>query len=195
MWEAPHLCCLLGRFEAAAALLIHLGAGGTACISDDHSIGTWSVFCGCIGAIWVKILWSRGAENIGELCLKKQEEVCLVEELLTINGSKEELLRLHDLEQPLDVGENLDDHLLLSQLHVGVVAMCAVVDDTVHVQVEVVHHRHVSAGYRLVDERVPLAQPSVELGDPCSVPTRSVKIISSDGAIVQFMTWRLNLSA
>jgi hypothetical protein len=92
---------------------------------------------------------------------------------LTIYCSKEELLWLDDLEEPLYVGENLEDHLLFCQLNVRVIAMSTIVDDAVHVQVKVVDYGHLRACYGLVDQRIPLAEPAVEFGDSCKNYTRS----------------------
>ena len=69
----------------------------------------------------------------------------------TVNSSKEKLLRLDDLEELLYVGEDLQDHLLLCELYIGVIAVCTVVNDAIHVQVEVVNDWHMRAGNGLVD--------------------------------------------
>ena len=84
--------------------------------------------------------------------------------LLTINRSEQQLLGLHDLEELLKVLEDLDNHLVLRELYIRIVSMRAVVDDAIHVQVQVVDHGHMGAGYGLIDQRVPLTQPSVKFG-------------------------------
>ena len=91
----------------------------------------------------------------------------------TVNGHEEQLLRLHDLEQLVQVVENFHNHLRLRQLGARIIAMRAVVDDAVHVQVQVVDLGDVGLRNGLVDQRIPLAQPPVELGDACS-PTYTI---------------------
>lgn len=46
--------------------------------------------------------------------------------------------------------------------------MGTVVDDAVHVQVQVVKYRNVGFRDRLVNARIPLTQPAVELRYPCT---------------------------
>ena len=86
----------------------------------------------------------------------------------TVDSHEEQLLWLHDLDQLLQVRKDLDNHLRLCQPRAGVVAVRAVVDDAVHVQVQVVHDWHAGAGNGLVDERVALAEPAVKLWDACA---------------------------
>ena len=91
----------------------------------------------------------------------------------TIDGHEEQLLRLYDLEELLQIPKDLDDHLLLCDFPSGVVPVCAIVDDAIHVQVKVVDYWHVRFCYRLIYKRIPLTQPPVELWNTCS-GTRSV---------------------
>lgn len=56
-----------------------------------------------------------------------------VKEQLTINCHKEELLRLDNMEQLVEIAEYTHDHLVFSEFDLGVVAVCAVVYDAVHV--------------------------------------------------------------
>ena len=58
----------------------------------------------------------------------------------TIDSHKEGALRADDVEEMINVGENLSKDLLLSDAEerIDVVGMRAVVDDAVHVQIEVV---------------------------------------------------------
>ena len=93
--------------------------------------------------------------------------------MYTVDGHEEQLLGLHDLEQLVHVVEDLHDHLRLCKLGARVVAMRAVVDDAVHVQVQVVDLGDVGLRDGLVDEWVSLAHPSVELGDACSQTQKS----------------------
>ena len=70
------------------------------------------------------------------------------------------------MDELVKVVEDLQDHVLLRELHGRVVAVRARVDDPVHVEVEVVHGRRSVDPDRLAQEGVPLAQPSEELGNP-----------------------------
>lgn len=86
----------------------------------------------------------------------------------TVDSHEQELLRLSNADELVEVVEDFQNHVLLRQPDAALrIAMGAVVDHAVHVQVQVVDDRHDRAATRLVDERIPLAQPSVELGDTC----------------------------
>ena len=85
----------------------------------------------------------------------------------TVNGHEEEFLGLDYLKQLLQVVEDLYDHLRFCELCAWIIAMRAVVDDPVHVQIQVVHFWHVGLCNRLIDERVSLAQPSIKLRNTC----------------------------
>ena len=91
----------------------------------------------------------------------------------TVNGHEEQLLGLHDLEQLVQVVEDFNNHLRLRELRSRIIAMRTVVDDAVHVQVQVVNLGDVGLRNGLIDEGVPLAQPPVKLGDACS-PTYTI---------------------
>ncbi len=71
------------------------------------------------------------------------------------------------MEKPVQVSEDAHYHLIFRELDVGVVAVRAVVDDAVHVQIKVIHDRHNRGPSRHVDQRVALAEPSIKLGDAC----------------------------
>ena len=85
----------------------------------------------------------------------------------TVNGHEEKLLGLHDLEQLLQVVEHFDNHFCLCQFCAWIIAMRAIVDDPIHIQVQVVYFWHVGFCYGLIHEWVSLAQPSVELWNTC----------------------------
>ena len=86
---------------------------------------------------------------------------------LTVHGHEQQLLRLHDAEQLVQILEDPQDHLGFRHLGTRVVAVRAVVDDSVHVEVERVDLGDVRAEDGLVDERIALGEPAVELGDAC----------------------------
>ena len=52
---------------------------------------------------------------------------------LTINSHEQQSLWLYNLEQLVQVGENLDNHFVLGEFRAWVVAVCAVMYDTIHV--------------------------------------------------------------
>ena len=89
----------------------------------------------------------------------------------TVDGHEEELLGLDLAEQMLDVVEDLDEHLIFGKPclggRVGVV-VGAVVNDTVHVEVEVIELGNAVFGDELGYGRIPLREPAEELGDTCS---------------------------
>lgn len=60
---------------------------------------------------------------------------------LTIYGHEQNLLRLDDLNQLLKVGKNLEHHGLLVIFDVSAVCMCAIMNDSIHVQVKIVDLR------------------------------------------------------
>lgn len=53
--------------------------------------------------------------------------------MLTINSHEQQSLWLYNLEQLVQVGENLDNHFVLGEFRAWVVAVCAVMYDTIHV--------------------------------------------------------------
>lgn len=55
--------------------------------------------------------------------------------LLTVDGHEQQLPRLDDLNQLVDVMKDLDHHIVLGQLDLALVRMGAIVDDAVHVQI------------------------------------------------------------
>ena len=87
--------------------------------------------------------------------------------LLTIDCSKKKLLWLDDLEKLLNIGKNLEYHFLLCQLDIGGIAMSAVVNNSIHVQVQVVNDGDMCAGYWLIDEGVSFTQPAIKLWNAC----------------------------
>ena len=95
-------------------------------------------------------------------------DISITDEGHTIYGHEQQLLRLHNLEELLQIPEDLYDHLLFCYLPSWVIPMRAVVDDTVHVQVQVVDHWHVCFCYRLIYKRVPLAQPPIKFRNTCN---------------------------
>ena len=58
---------------------------------------------------------------------------------VTINGHEKQPLWLHNLKKLVQVGEDFDNHFLFGELCAWIVAMRAVVYDTIHIQVEVVN--------------------------------------------------------
>ncbi len=51
----------------------------------------------------------------------------------TVYGHEEQLLRLYNLEELLQIPKDLDDHLLLRDLPSRVIPVSAIVDDAIHV--------------------------------------------------------------
>ena len=86
--------------------------------------------------------------------------------MLTVYGSKEKLLWLDNVEEPVYVLKCLQHHLFLCELDIGVISMGAIMDNAVHVQIEVVIDRYVCAGTWLICQRISLAEPAKEFGDP-----------------------------
>ena len=64
--------------------------------------------------------------------------------------------------------ENVLENLLLadSEVRIVIVGVRADVDDSVHVQVEVVKLRNLVFLHNFTETGIPLTEPSVELGDP-----------------------------
>jgi hypothetical protein len=90
---------------------------------------------------------------------------------LTINRHEHQFAWLHDVDQLVQVAEDAYDHLRLCQLQVGVVRMRTVMNNAIHVQVQVVHlGRGLCCCDWHVEQWVPLTEPAVELGDSCKVP-------------------------
>lgn len=88
--------------------------------------------------------------------------------LRTVDGQEHELLGLGDLDEFVQVHEDAQHHLCLCQAQRGVVRVRAVVDDAVHVEVQVVDLRgRLGRCHGHIKERIPLAQPPVELWYPC----------------------------
>lgn len=85
----------------------------------------------------------------------------------TVDCHKQQLLRLDDMHQLVQILKSLGDHLIFGELPTGVVAVSTVVYDAVHVEVEVVNQGNLSSCYRLVYKRVPLAEPTIKLRDAC----------------------------
>mmetsp|Transcript_31089 Transcript_31089/g.61556 ORF Transcript_31089/g.61556 Transcript_31089/m.61556 type:complete len:243 (-) Transcript_31089:185-913(-) len=87
----------------------------------------------------------------------------------TVHGHVHAHFRTHDLgHDAVEVRDDARHHLALTQGggHVHARGVGAPVDDAVHVQVQVVEFGEEGAGGQdLVDVRVPLRQPAVELGD------------------------------
>ena len=73
-----------------------------------------------------------------------------------VDGHKHELLGLDDVEQLVEVHEDLFDHLFFRQFDVWVVPVRAIMDDAIHIEVEVVDDRDDGGTARLVDQRVAL---------------------------------------
>lgn len=67
----------------------------------------------------------------------------------------------------LDVVKHGNEHLLLRNAYRGIiiVVVCTIVNDTVHVQVEVIEFRYPIFCDELGDGRISLAHPSEEFGD------------------------------
>ena len=97
--------------------------------------------------------------------------------VLTINCHKQQPLWLYNLKQLVQVAKDLDDHFLLGKRGAWVISVCAVVNDAVHVQVQVVYERSFANIGWLVEQGVSFAQPSVELGDACG-NTRQLSQVS-----------------
>lgn len=91
---------------------------------------------------------------------------------VTINCHEQQLLWLDNLEQLVKVAKDFDNHFLLSQLGSRIVAMRAVVDDSIHVKVEVVYKRGLANIGWLVEQGISLTQPTVKLRDAC-IPCES----------------------
>ena len=88
--------------------------------------------------------------------------------LVTVNCHEKQPLRLDNLEQLVKVAKKFDDHFFFSQLGARVISVCAIVDDSIHVKVKVVHKRGLSNIGWLVEQGISLAQPAVELWDACA---------------------------
>ncbi len=69
------------------------------------------------------------------------------------------------MEEFIKVGKDTHNHLIFRHFDVWVVAMCAIVDDAVHIEVEVVNDGDNGSPARLIDERVALAKPAVKFRD------------------------------
>ena len=93
--------------------------------------------------------------------------------MLTINGHKEQPLWLDNLKQLVKVGENLDYHLLLSELRARIIAVRTIVNDAVHVEVQIVNYRRFANISWLVEQRVSFAQPAIEFRNPCRTLLRA----------------------
>ena len=57
---------------------------------------------------------------------------------LTINCHKQQPLWLYNLKELVQIAEDFDDHLFLRKRCAWIVSMCAVVNDAIHVQIQVV---------------------------------------------------------
>lgn len=72
--------------------------------------------------------------------LTQQPSTALMSWKLTIDCHEQQLLGLDDLKQAVQVIEDAYNHLCLCELGIGVVSVGAVVDDAIHVQVQIVYH-------------------------------------------------------
>jgi hypothetical protein len=86
----------------------------------------------------------------------------------TINGHVQELLGLCYADQAFNIHEYAMHHLLLRYCSLScIIRMCAVVNDAVHVQVQVVDFNRFIRNL-LKHQWVPLREPSKELGNSCT---------------------------
>ncbi len=85
----------------------------------------------------------------------------------TVDGHKQQFAGLNNFKELFQVFEYPDKHLVFAELEVGVVAVGTVVDDAVHVEVQVVKLREGTRANGLVDKGVALREPAVKLGDTC----------------------------
>lgn len=85
----------------------------------------------------------------------------------TINGHEKQSLWLDNLKQLVKVGEDLDDHLLLSQLGAWIVSVRTIMNDAIHIQVQVVDQRSFANIGWLIEQRISLAQPAIERRNAC----------------------------
>lgn len=143
--------------------------------------------CSCLSPAShdTQILWgSRRLEGFTAqltVTLTLHGGMALIIVTLTIDGREKQLLRLHNLEQPINVFKCLQNHLLLCELDVRVIAMSAIVNDAIHVQVEVIEYRNIGAGTGLIGEWISLTQPSEELWNPCKTKSEVVQSLPQFG--------------
>ena len=87
-----------------------------------------------------------------------------------VDGEVEPFHGPDEVNKPVNVPANAEDHVLHGQslCHLVVLRVGAVVDDAIHVEVEVVElwQSEVVLRDRVVDQRIPLTKPFVETGDP-----------------------------
>ena len=88
--------------------------------------------------------------------------------MVTVDCHEQQPLWLDNLEQLVKIAKDFDDHFFFSQFGAGIVAMCAIVDDSIHVKVKVVHKRGLANIGWLVEQGISLAQPAVEFRDTCA---------------------------
>jgi hypothetical protein len=87
----------------------------------------------------------------------------------TIDCQEDQPAGLHDLYEFVEVSKDTHDHLGLGELESWVICMRAVVDDAVHVEVEVVDlWRRIRRSDGHVEQRIALTEPAVKLGDSCA---------------------------
>lgn len=87
---------------------------------------------------------------------------------LTVYCHEQHLLWLDYLHQLLQVCKDLQHHGMLIVLDVSSVCVRAVVDDPIHVQVQVVDlWGTLRCRDLLIEQGIPLGEPSVKLGDTC----------------------------
>lgn len=156
---------------------LHVGSGGA---TKDYNP------CGTTGAVPLQRLWQTGisltaagsflhegqhlhSKTDSGLCRRCDRESCSgFNSMVTVNCHEQQPLWLDNLEQLVKIAKDFDDHFFFSQFGAGIVAMCAVVDDSIHVKVKIVHKRGLANIGWLVEQGVSLAQPAVELRDSCA---------------------------
>ena len=86
-----------------------------------------------------------------------------------VDGHEEHLLRHHSVEQLVNVLEHLGHDVRFRHGPGQSVAMSAVVDDAVHVQVKIIElWLHLDGIHRLAYQRVALAKPAEKLWHACT---------------------------
>jgi hypothetical protein len=116
----------------------------------------------------------------------------------SIDGHEEDLSRLDLGEQVVDVGIDGEDHLFLGDTKVHVALggrrVRTVVNDPVHVEIEIVERRDGVRGDELGCEGVPLGNPSEEFRDTCVYKVSSSRLgRSPDGSLPMIIGYKVLL--